>query len=235
MDFADTLTRKYGPLPGYAWVGIGALVIVLVGSTVRGRGAASAAPLVNPDGTTESSEFGGGELPAEELGAGAPPIDEGFELAGNDPWWSSPPDDWNPADADAGAFSYDDRDPQTIPAAGLLDAQGRLSVPDSYWISKGIDPNSIIRAGGPLPSSSGAVTSSVYGQPARMSDVDQTGYGPLAMPPAPAGWISSSWGSYHPSGPDNPVVQIQTPQTPNAIPNQPSAPKSAGAIGRYAE
>lgn len=62
-NLKETLTKKYGPLPGYAWVGIGAGGLVLVTKLSKGKGAGTGPVNVSPlsaGGAEPGGSAGGG-------------------------------------------------------------------------------------------------------------------------------------------------------------------------------
>ena len=84
MDFGnlgETLSKKYGPLPGYAWVGIGAVGIAVLVKLRGGSGTpaaplADAVPATNDGSGTDGGGGGGGGLtpdPSAVLPTSVPP------------------------------------------------------------------------------------------------------------------------------------------------------------------
>lgn len=76
LDLKETLTHKYGPLPGYAWVGIGAGALVLVAKLKK--------PATASGPVTLTPASNGSILGSGDLGGGGGGLDPGAGLSGSD-------------------------------------------------------------------------------------------------------------------------------------------------------
>lgn len=199
-DIKEALTHKYGPLPGYAWAGIGAAAIVLVASR-RSSSSAGTGPsflTTPPAGAIAGGDFAG-------AGGGAGGVDPGVD-GGSDGVPSVTPGDGSTAGGSAGG-----------------DAAGTTTLAATYAMPTAAD----YFAANPLPQ--GTSTADALGALGQFDPTDYTfGAAPgvdYSTPDTAAGWAAiappNNVGSTSPQNAAEPVaVALAAPaiDSPAALP-----------------